>query len=151
MPAGARPEIFGVIVGRDLISRVTDAVMDDARAWQTRPLEDVYPVVFLDCIVLKIRDGGTVQRHTCYLAMAIGTHGEREALGMWFHANEGVGAGGRLTPLRRLRFDPSRAVAEASGALVSLARLCCRGREKERAARRRSTTRLKPSNPRLHR
>jgi putative transposase len=83
-------EIYGVKVGRDLISRVTDAVMDDARAWQTRPLEDVYPVVFLDCMVLKIRDGGTVQRRACYLAMAIGMDGEREVLGMWFQANEGA-------------------------------------------------------------
>ena len=64
-------EIYGVKVGRDLISRVTDAVMDDARAWQTRPLDDVYPVVFLDALVLKIRDGGTVQRRACYLALAI--------------------------------------------------------------------------------
>ena len=83
-------EIYGVKVGRDLISRVTDAVMDDARAWQTRPLEDVYPVVFLDCMVLKIRDGGSVQRSACYLAMAIGMDGEREVLGMWFQANEGA-------------------------------------------------------------
>ena len=52
-------EIYGVRVGRDLISRVTDAMMDDARAWQTRPLDDVYPVLFLDALVLKIRDGGT--------------------------------------------------------------------------------------------
>ena len=70
-------EVYGVKVGRDLISRVTDAVMDDARAWQSRPLEDVYPVVFLDCMVLKIRDGGSVQRRACYLAMAIGMDGER--------------------------------------------------------------------------
>jgi putative transposase len=83
-------EIYGVKVGRDLISRVTDAVMDDARAWQSRPLEDVYPVVFLDCMVLKIRDGGSVQRRACYLAMAIGMDGEREVLGMWFQANEGA-------------------------------------------------------------
>ncbi len=83
-------EIYGVKVGRDLISRVTDAVMDDARAWQTRPLEDVYPVVFLDCMVLKIRDGGSVQRRACYLALAIGMDGEREVLGMWFQANEGA-------------------------------------------------------------
>jgi len=83
-------EIYGVKVGRDLISRVTDAVMDDARAWQTRPLEDVYPVVFLDALVLKIRDGGAVQRRACYLAMAIGMDGEREVLGMWFQANEGA-------------------------------------------------------------
>ena len=63
-------EIYGVSVGRDLISRVTDAVMDDARAWQTRPLDDVYPVVFLDALVLKVRDGGAVQRKACYLALA---------------------------------------------------------------------------------
>ena len=48
-------------VGRDLISTVTDAVIDDVRAWQQRPLDDVYPVVFLDCLVLKIREGGSVQ------------------------------------------------------------------------------------------
>jgi transposase-like protein len=83
-------EIYGVKVGRDLISRVTDAVMDDARAWQTRPLDDVYPVVFLDCMVLKIRDGGSVQRKACYLALAINLDGEREVLGMWFQANEGA-------------------------------------------------------------
>ena len=62
-------EIYGVKVGRDLISRVTDAVMDDVREWQQRPLEDVYPVVFLDALVLKIREGGTVQRRACYLAL----------------------------------------------------------------------------------
>ena len=45
-------------VGRDLISRVTDAVLDDVKAWRQRPLDDVYPVVFLDAFVLKIRDGG---------------------------------------------------------------------------------------------
>src|SRR4051794_8325971 len=61
-------EIYGVKVGRDLISRVTDAVIEDVRAWQQRPLDDVYPVVFLDCLVLKIREGGTVQRRACYLA-----------------------------------------------------------------------------------
>ena len=83
-------EIYGVQVGRDLISKVTDAVMDDARAWQTRPLEDVYPVVFLDALVLKIRDGGSVQRRACYLAMAITMDGDREVLGMWFQANEGA-------------------------------------------------------------
>ena len=52
-------EIYGVEVSRDLISRVTDAVMDDVREWAKRPLEDIYPIVFLDCMVLKIRDGGT--------------------------------------------------------------------------------------------
>ena len=83
-------EIYGVKVGRDLISRVTDAVMEDARAWQTRPLDDVYPVVFLDALVLKIRDGGSVQRKACYLALAITMDGDREVLGMWFQDNEGA-------------------------------------------------------------
>src|SRR6201996_4257314 len=83
-------ELYGVSVGRDLISRVTDAVMDDVREWQNRTHEDIYPVLFLDCMVLKIRDGGSVQRRACYLALGIGMDGEREVLGMWFQANEGA-------------------------------------------------------------
>jgi putative transposase len=83
-------EIYGVHVGRDLISRVTDAVMDDARAWQQRPLDDVYPVVFLDALVLKIRDGGTVGRRACYLALGVGMDGSRDVLGLWFQATEGA-------------------------------------------------------------
>jgi putative transposase len=83
-------EIYGVHVGRDLISRVTDAVMDDVRAWQQRPLDDVYPVVFLDCLVLKIREGGTVQRRACYLALGVTVEGERDVLGTWFQETEGA-------------------------------------------------------------
>src|SRR3954453_16947306 len=82
-------EIYGVEVGRDLISRVTDAVMEDVRAWQQRPLEDVYPVVFLDCLVLKIREGGSVQRRACYLALGVTVDGDRDVLGMWFQETEG--------------------------------------------------------------
>ena len=83
-------ELYGVSVGRDLISRVTDAVLDDVKAWQQRPLDDLYPVLFLDAFVLKIRDGGSVQRKACYLAMAITMDGRREVLGMWFQATEGA-------------------------------------------------------------
>jgi putative transposase len=83
-------EIYGVKVGRDLISRVTDAVMDDVRAWAQRPLEDVYPVVFLDCMVLKIREGGSVQRRACYLALGVTVDGDRDVLGMWFQETEGA-------------------------------------------------------------
>jgi putative transposase len=83
-------EIYGVHVGRDLISRVTDAVMDDARAWQQRPLDDVYPVIFLDALVLKIREGGSVQRRACYLALGVGIDGSRDVLGMWFQETEGA-------------------------------------------------------------
>jgi putative transposase len=83
-------EIYGVKVGRDLISRVTDAVMDDVRAWQQRPLDDIYPVVFLDCLVLKIREGGSVQRRACYLALGVTVEGDRDVLGLWFQETEGA-------------------------------------------------------------
>ena len=58
--------------------------MDDARAWQQRPLEDVYPVVFLDALVLKIREGGSVQRRACYLALGVALDDSRDMLGLWF-------------------------------------------------------------------
>ena len=74
-------EIYGVKVGRELISRVTDAVMDDAREWAKRPLEDIYPIVFLDCMVLKIREGGSVQRRALYLALGVTLDGDRDVLG----------------------------------------------------------------------
>src|SRR5262245_6827646 len=83
-------EIYGVDVGRDLISRVTDAVVEDVREWQQRPLDDVYPVVFLDALVLKIREGGTVQRKACYLVLGITVDGDRDLLGMWFQDTEGA-------------------------------------------------------------
>jgi putative transposase len=83
-------DLYGVEVGRDLISRVTDAVMDDARAWASRPLDDVYPIVFLDCLVLKIREGGSVGRRACYLALGVNMEGERDVLGMWFQETEGA-------------------------------------------------------------
>ena len=83
-------EIYGVKVGRDLISRVTDGVMDDVREWAKRPLEDVYPIVFLDCMVLKIRDGGSVQRRALYLALGVTLDGDRDVLGMWFQETEGA-------------------------------------------------------------
>jgi putative transposase len=83
-------EIYGVEVGRDLVSRVTDAVMDDVRAWQQRPLDDVYPIVFLDALVVKIRESGSVQRRACYLALGVTVDGDRDVLGMWFQQTEGA-------------------------------------------------------------
>src|SRR5664279_6221059 len=83
-------EIYGVNVGRDLISRVTDGVMDDVRDWAKRPLEDIYPIVFLDCMVLKIREGGSVQRRALYLALGVTLDGDRDVLGMWFQETEGA-------------------------------------------------------------
>ncbi|MGH2894264.1 MAG: IS256 family transposase [Solirubrobacteraceae bacterium] len=83
-------EIYGVNVGRDLISRVTDGVMDDVRDWGKRPLEDIYPIVFLDCMVLKLRDGGSIQRRALYLALGVTLDGDRDVLGMWFQESEGA-------------------------------------------------------------
>jgi putative transposase len=60
--------------------------MDDVRAWAQRPLEDVYPVVFLDCLVLKIREGGSMQRRACYLALGVTV----DVLGMCFQETEGA-------------------------------------------------------------
>jgi len=56
----------------------------------SRPLDDVYPIVFLDCLVLKIREGGSVQRKACYLALGVNMEGERDVLGMWFQETEGA-------------------------------------------------------------
>ena len=83
-------EIYGVSVGRDLISRVTDAVIEDVRSWQQRPLDDVYPILYLDAFVVKIRDGGSVVRKACYLALGVTMDGERDVLGMWFQQTEGA-------------------------------------------------------------
>jgi len=83
-------EIYGVEVGRDLISRVTDGIMDDVRDWTKRPLEDIYPIVFLDCMVLKIRENGTVGRRALYLALGVTLDGDRDVLGMWFQESEGA-------------------------------------------------------------
>ncbi len=83
-------EIYGVKIGRDLISRVTDAVMDDVREWAKRSLEDIYPIVFLDCMVIKIREGGSVQRRALYLALGVTLDGDRDVLGMWFQETEGA-------------------------------------------------------------
>jgi putative transposase len=65
-------------------------VLDDVREWQQRPLDDIYPVLFLDAFVLKIREGGSVQRRACYLALAVTLEGERNVLGIWFQETEGA-------------------------------------------------------------
>ena len=83
-------EIYGARVGRDTISRVTAAVLEDAKEWQSRPLESVYPIVYLDALVVKIRDGNAVHKHAVYLAIGVNTDGERDVLGMWFQKTEGA-------------------------------------------------------------
>jgi putative transposase len=83
-------EIYGTEVSPDLISRITDAVIEDAKLWQTRPLDSVYAVVYLDALVVKVRDGHSVRNHACYLAIGVNLEGAREVLGMWFQKTEGA-------------------------------------------------------------
>ena len=83
-------ELYHVEVGHDLISKVTDAVLDDVREWQARPLEDVYPILFLDALIVKVRDGGAVRNRACYVAIGVNLDGERDVLGLWFQATEGA-------------------------------------------------------------
>jgi putative transposase len=83
-------EPYGVEVGHDLISRVTDAVLDDVREWQARPLEDLYPILFLDALIVKVRDGGAVRNFASYVAIGVNLEGERDVLGLWFQRSEGA-------------------------------------------------------------
>lgn len=83
-------EMYGAQVSPTLISTVTDAVMDDAKAWQARPLESLYPIVFLDCIHVKIRDTGAVRTKAVYLALGVNMAGEKEILGLWIAQTEGA-------------------------------------------------------------
>ena len=64
--------------------------MDDVREWQQRPLDDVYPVVFLDASCSRSREAGRVQRRACYLALGVTVEGDRDVLGMWFQESEGA-------------------------------------------------------------
>jgi len=83
-------EMYGADVSPTLISSVTDAVIEDAKAWQTRPLEALYPIVYLDCIHVKVRDGGVVRPKAVYLALGINMAGEKEILGLWIAQTEGA-------------------------------------------------------------
>ena len=73
-----------------LISAVTDAVLDDVAAWQNRPLEPVYAVVFFDALRVKIRDEGLVRNQAVYLAVGITCGGEKDVLGLWVEQSEGA-------------------------------------------------------------
>jgi putative transposase len=83
-------ELYGVEVGRDLISRVTDAVLEDVAQWQSRPLERLYPIIWMDALVVKIRDQGRVQNHHAYLAIGINDLGVKDVLGLWITKGEGA-------------------------------------------------------------
>jgi putative transposase len=82
-------EMYGTEVSPSLISSVTDAVVDEVKAWQARPLNPIYPIVYLDCIHVKVREG-TVRVKAVYLAIGITMDGEKEVLGLWLAQTEGA-------------------------------------------------------------
>lgn len=87
---GHLKELYEVDVSPSLISNVTDAVMDDVKEWQNRPLEAVYPIVYLDAIHLKLRSSGRVETRAVYLALGVNLEGNKELLGLWVGESEGV-------------------------------------------------------------
>jgi putative transposase len=83
-------ELYGVEVSPTLISNVTDAVLEDVVAWQNRPLDAVYPIVYLDAIHLKLRNSGRVETRAVYLALGITLDGNKDLLGLWVGESEGA-------------------------------------------------------------
>lgn len=83
-------EIYGADVSPTLISNVTDGVLEEVRAWQSRPLDNLYPIVFFDALVVKVRENQRVINKAVYLALAVDTNGQKELLGIWISQNEGA-------------------------------------------------------------
>ena len=83
-------ELYGVEVSPALISNVTEAVLEAVRQWQSRPLEALYPIVYLECLVVKIKENQRVSTKAVYLALGVSLSGYKELLGMWISHNEGA-------------------------------------------------------------
>jgi putative transposase len=83
-------EMYGVDVSPTLISEVTDAVLEEVRTWQSRPLEAVYPILYLDALVVKMRHEGRVENRAVFVAIGVTLAGQKEVLGLWTSANEGA-------------------------------------------------------------
>src|SRR6266545_4838997 len=88
--AGHLEEIYGVAVSPALISNVTEAVMEEVKTWQGRGLDAVYPIVYLDALVVKIRDAGHVRNRAIYVAIGVNLKGNKEVLGLWTNEAEGA-------------------------------------------------------------
>lgn len=83
-------EIYGAEVSPSLISEVTDAVLEEVKAWQMRPLEPLYPILFLDALMVKMRHEGRVENRAVYVAIGIDLEGHKDVLGLWTSATEGA-------------------------------------------------------------
>lgn len=87
---GHLEEMYGTEVSPSLISAVTDAVSEDVKVWQARPLDPLYPILYLDCIHVKVRDAGAVRTKAVYLAIGVNMDGHKEVLGLWIAQTEGA-------------------------------------------------------------
>jgi putative transposase len=83
-------EVYGAEVSPSLVSKVTDVVAEEITSWQTRPLDPVYPILYIDALVLKIRDGGTVDNKAAHLVIGVDLDGYKHVLGIWIAAAEGA-------------------------------------------------------------
>ena len=83
-------ELYGIDVSPDLISTVTDAVLDEVATWQQRPLDPICPLVFFDALRVKIRDKGMVRNEAIHIALGVRADGAKEVLGLWLEQNEGA-------------------------------------------------------------
>src|SRR3984893_10598898 len=83
-------DLYGVEVSPTFISNITEAVMDEVRQWQNRPLDQVYPIVYVDCLVVKVRENQRVINKAIYLALGVNMEGHKDLLGMWISPNEGA-------------------------------------------------------------
>jgi putative transposase len=81
---------LGTELSHDTISKITDTVLEEVRAWQTRPLEEIYPIVYLDALVVKVRDGHQVRNRAAHIAVGVDLEGIKHVLGIWVQANEGA-------------------------------------------------------------
>lgn len=82
--------MYGTEISPTLISNVTDAVIDEVKLWQSRPLDSIYPIVYLDCIHVKVRDAGSVRAKAVYLAIGVNMEGHKEVMGLWIAQTEGA-------------------------------------------------------------
>ena len=83
-------EMYGVDVSPGLISEVTDAVLDEVKAWQSRPLENMYPVLYLDALMVKMRHEGRVENRAVFVAIGVDEEGQKDVLGLWSASSEGA-------------------------------------------------------------
>ena len=87
---GHLQEMYGTEVSPSLISAITDAVSEEVKVWQSRPLDELYPILYLDCIHVKVRDSGAVRTKAVYLAIGVNMDGRKEVLGLWIAQTEGA-------------------------------------------------------------